>query len=104
MNVLSYCSLKRKDFHRFLLILQPDAKEMELTAGSVEFRDVHFHYDPAKPILKGLSFTVSPGQTVAIVSAFLFCQNKRLLYLFPINSSNLPYQGVIMPNFVKLYD
>ncbi len=36
-------------------------------SGAVEFRDVHFAYDPARPILKGVSFTVPAGKTVAIV-------------------------------------
>jgi ATP-binding cassette subfamily B multidrug efflux pump len=35
--------------------------------GSVEFRDVTFGYDPANPVLKNVSFTVKPGETVALV-------------------------------------
>jgi len=35
--------------------------------GQVEFEDVHFHYDPDREILKGINFTIEPGQTVAIV-------------------------------------
>lgn len=37
--------------------------------GSIEFRDVHFAYDPAKPVLKGVSFAVQPGQKLALVGA-----------------------------------
>jgi ATP-binding cassette subfamily B protein len=33
----------------------------------VVFEDVHFAYDPARPILKGVSFEVPAGRTVAIV-------------------------------------
>jgi ABC-type multidrug transport system fused ATPase/permease subunit len=33
----------------------------------VEFRSVTFGYDPAKPVLHGVSFTAEPGQTVALV-------------------------------------
>jgi ATP-binding cassette subfamily B protein len=33
----------------------------------VEFRAVTFGYDPAKPVLHGVSFTADPGQTVALV-------------------------------------
>src|SRR5690606_4854428 len=29
--------------------------------------DVHFAYDPARPVLKGMSFTIPAGKTVAIV-------------------------------------
>ena len=37
------------------------------SAGKVEFRDVHFAYDPDRQILKGVSFEVPAGKTVAIV-------------------------------------
>lgn len=36
-------------------------------AGRVCFRDVHFGYEPGRPILRGVSFTAEPGQVVAIV-------------------------------------
>lgn len=35
--------------------------------GPVEFKDVHFFYKPDRPILKGVSFTVKPGEKVALV-------------------------------------
>lgn len=35
--------------------------------GSVEFRDVTFGYAPSQPVLKGVSFRVNPGETVALV-------------------------------------
>ncbi len=35
--------------------------------GAISFKDVHFAYDPARPILKGVSFDVPAGKTVAIV-------------------------------------
>lgn len=37
------------------------------TKGRVEFRHVDFSYDPDKPLIRDLSFTVEPGQKVAIV-------------------------------------
>ncbi len=43
------------------------ASELASVTGRVEFEDVHFHYDPEREILKGIDFTVEPGQTVAIV-------------------------------------
>lgn len=33
----------------------------------VEFRRVHFGYDPAKPVLHDVSFAAEPGQTIALV-------------------------------------
>ncbi|EKA59841.1 carbohydrate ABC transporter [Janibacter hoylei PVAS-1] len=35
--------------------------------GRVEFEDVSFRYDSAKPLIEGLNLVVEPGQTVAIV-------------------------------------
>ncbi|MBQ4302630.1 MAG: ABC transporter ATP-binding protein [Oscillospiraceae bacterium] len=37
------------------------------TKGRVEFRNVDFSYDPKKPLIRNLSFSVQPGQKVAIV-------------------------------------
>ncbi|MGI8662110.1 MAG: ABC transporter ATP-binding protein [Acidimicrobiales bacterium] len=35
--------------------------------GRVEFRDVTFAYDPARPLIESLSLVAEPGQTIAIV-------------------------------------
>jgi len=45
----------------------PGARPLEVREGHIRFRDVHFGYDPRRPILKGVSFEVPPGRTVAIV-------------------------------------
>ncbi|WP_299614027.1 ABC transporter ATP-binding protein/permease [uncultured Tateyamaria sp.] len=47
----------------------PDAKPLKVTGGQIELDDVHFGYDPARPILKGVSVTAEPGQQVAIVGS-----------------------------------
>jgi ATP-binding cassette, subfamily B, heavy metal transporter len=45
----------------------PGAKRLAVTAGAVRFENVSFAYEPARPILKGISFEVPAGGTVAIV-------------------------------------
>jgi len=45
----------------------PDAKPLAVDQAHVEFRDVHFAYEAARPILRGISFEVPAGKTVAIV-------------------------------------
>jgi ATP-binding cassette, subfamily B, heavy metal transporter len=45
----------------------PGAKPLLVTSGHVRFEDVRFSYDPERQILKGLSFEVPAGKTVAIV-------------------------------------
>ncbi|WP_432676419.1 ABCB family ABC transporter ATP-binding protein/permease [Nioella aestuarii] len=45
----------------------PDAGELTCERGDLVFEDVQFGYEAARPILKGLSFAVPPGHTVALV-------------------------------------
>lgn len=45
----------------------PDAKPLVISAGTVRFENVCFSYEPTRPILKGISFEVPAGKTVAIV-------------------------------------
>jgi ATP-binding cassette subfamily B protein len=45
----------------------PGAVPLAVTAGEVRFDNVTFAYDAARPILKGISFAVPAGRTVAIV-------------------------------------
>ncbi|PPQ26040.1 metal ABC transporter permease [Rhodoblastus sphagnicola] len=45
----------------------PDAPALIVSAGALRFDDVHFAYDPARPILRGLSFEAPAGKTLAIV-------------------------------------
>ena len=46
---------------------KPDAKPLVVGDGAIRFENVAFAYEPERPILKGLSFEVPAGQTVAIV-------------------------------------
>ena len=46
---------------------KPGAPPLRVDGGRIEFRDVHFSYDPERAILKGVDVTVEPGQTLAIV-------------------------------------
>lgn len=46
---------------------KPDATEMDVNEGKIEFRNVSFHYDKERQILKDVSFGVPAGKTVAIV-------------------------------------
>lgn len=39
----------------------------EKMSGVVEFQDVWFSYNPAEPVLRGISFCVKPGEKVALV-------------------------------------
>jgi ATP-binding cassette subfamily B protein len=46
---------------------KPDARPLAVGAGVVKFENVSFAYEPARPILKDVSFEIPAGATVAIV-------------------------------------
>jgi ATP-binding cassette subfamily B protein len=46
-----------------------DANVLKVQEGEIILDDVHFGYDAERPILKGVSLTAKPGQTVAIVGS-----------------------------------
>ena len=47
----------------------PDAIELDEIKGEIEFKDVWFAYKPGEWVLQGVSFHVSPKQTVAFVGS-----------------------------------
>ena len=47
----------------------PDAIELEDIKGEIEFKDVWFSYIPGEWVLQGVSFHVTPRQTVAFVGS-----------------------------------
>ena len=62
----------------------PGARPLAVSGGEVRFEDVSFGYDPRRPILKNVSFTVPAGRTVAIVGPSGAGKStlSRLLYRF----------------------
>jgi subfamily B ATP-binding cassette protein MsbA len=49
------------------LVEAPDAKPLKLDCGEIEFSNVSFAYEKENPVLRGVSLTVPPGRTVALV-------------------------------------
>ncbi|MDX2258997.1 MAG: ABC transporter ATP-binding protein [Hyphomicrobiaceae bacterium] len=54
---------------RSLVSEKPDAVDLDVASGRIEFRNVSFAYPGRAPILQDVSFTVSPGERVAIAGA-----------------------------------
>jgi ATP-binding cassette subfamily B protein len=51
------------------IVDEADAVEVEHIRGEIEFRNVWFAYEPDEWVLKGVSFHIKPGETVAFVGA-----------------------------------
>ena len=45
----------------------PNAQEKSHIEGRIEFRNVHFSYEPGQPVLHGISFVANPGEMIALV-------------------------------------
>jgi len=63
---------------------KPDAKDLEVTDGKIEFRNVTFSYDGKVNALADISFTVEKGESVALVGESGSGKSSmlRLLYRF----------------------
>ncbi len=63
---------------------KPGAKALMVTGGEIRFDNVVFGYDPDRVVLKGISFTVPAGRTVAIVGPSGAGKStiSRILYRF----------------------
>jgi len=49
------------------IVDKPGASPLSIQKGAIRFDDVVFHYDSDRPILKGVTFDVPAGKSVAIV-------------------------------------
>lgn len=50
-----------------VLLDKPDARDLAIDAGQIEFRNVDFSYKPNAPVLQDLDLTIEAGKTTALV-------------------------------------
>jgi ATP-binding cassette, subfamily B, heavy metal transporter len=82
----------------------PGAKPLIVSSGNVRFDDVRFSYDPERPILKGLSFEVPAGKTVAIVGpsgAGKSTISRLLFRLYDVSSGRILIDGQDIRNVTQ---
>jgi len=75
---------------------KPDAKPLIVSGGEIRFDNVVFCYDPERIVLKGISFTVPAGKTVAVVGPSGAGKStiSRILYRFyDIKSGRVTIDG-----------
>lgn len=73
-----------------------DAPSLTLNGGDVRFEHVDFHYDPARPILRGVDFHIPAGHTVAVVGTTGAGKSTlaRLLFRFyDVNGGRITIDG-----------
>lgn len=92
---------------------RPDGKELDverlarhITAGAsapplIEFKDVHFHYNPSKEILKGISLAIPRGAKAAIVGPSGCGKSTLLRLLFRFYE---PQRGAVLVDGVDARD
>ncbi len=74
--------------------------------GKIEFRDVRFSYDEKQEVLKGISFKVNPGESVAIVGATGAGKTtiiSLITRLYDINSGSILIDDVNLKDY-ELYN
>jgi ATP-binding cassette subfamily B protein len=78
-----------------------DAKPLPAIKGRVEFRAVHFEYQPGRPVLTDISFVAEPGQSVALVG---HTGSGKTTLVGLLQKFYLPNRGQVLVDNIDLND
>ncbi|MDP3449667.1 MAG: ABC transporter ATP-binding protein, partial [Anaerolineaceae bacterium] len=81
-----------------------DPVQVDCVEGTVEFKDVHFGYNPDKIIINDFSIKVTPGQKIAIVGptgAGKTTMVKLLMRFYAVNSGTILVDGHDICTFTR---
>jgi ATP-binding cassette subfamily B protein len=86
------------------VIDSPEAETLNVSKGRIEFNDVSFQYRKDRLILKNISFTIEPGQKVAVVGASgagKSTLSKLLLRFYDLNGGTISIDGQDIKNVTQ---
>ncbi|HAX71462.1 MAG TPA: multidrug ABC transporter ATP-binding protein [Anaerolineae bacterium] len=78
--------------------------KLKAVQGHVEFKNVHFGYDPAKPVINNFSAEAEPGHKIAIVGptgAGKTTMVKLLMRFYDIDSGSILVDGKDIRDFTR---
>ncbi len=83
---------------------KPGARPLAAGGGAIRFENVDFSYDPARPILHGVTFEVPAGRKVAVVGSSGSGKSTlaRLLFRFyDVNGGRITIDGQDIPDVTQ---
>ncbi len=75
-------------------------------SGAVQFKDVHFSYKSDEPVLNGISFSMAPGEKVAVVGATGAGKSTLINILsrfYEINAGKVMVDGIPIEDYERAW-
>lgn len=93
-----HVTLNRTSLPQSWQIPQPDGTVLSVPLqGHIRFDNVHFHYKPEKPVLRGITLDATPGQKIALVGstgAGKTSITNLINRFFDIAAGTITYDGI----------